>query len=170
VYGRDNLTGSAGLPGIWTGFLNQPPRSERNRVTPTLSRQLPKLLQEIGIARLHRIGRVGPYDLDEKSCDSGPTWEDYLAANSSLPTDYPRRVRSSSPSAPPRTRTGSRSSGPRTVSTWRCRASPMTASCARSSTATSYLTSERESRNLTEETLRTRTPPQAARGRRRTSE
>src|SRR6201996_1346128 len=93
VYGRDNLTGSTELPGIWAGFLNQPPRSERNRVTPTFSRQLPKLLQEIGIARLHRIGRVGPYELDEKSYDSGPTWEDYLATNPSLPTDYPRRVR-----------------------------------------------------------------------------
>jgi serine/threonine protein kinase len=91
VYGRDGLT--TGLPGIWKDFLNQPPTSERNRVTPTLSRQLPKLLQEIGIARLHRIGRVGPYELSEKSFDSGPTWEDYLAANPSLPNDYPRRVR-----------------------------------------------------------------------------
>ena len=50
-------------------------------------------MHEIGIARLHRIGRVGPYELSEKSFDSGPTWEDYLAANPSLPTDYPRRVR-----------------------------------------------------------------------------
>jgi hypothetical protein len=92
VYGRDNLP-STGLDGIWSGFLNQPPQSERNRVTPTLSKQLPKLLQEIGIVRLHRIGRVGPYELNEKSYDSGPTWEDYLATNPSLPTDYPRRVR-----------------------------------------------------------------------------
>ena len=45
VYGRDNLTASTGLPGIWTSFLNQPPRSERNRVTPAFSKQLPKLLQ-----------------------------------------------------------------------------------------------------------------------------
>jgi serine/threonine protein kinase len=93
VYGRDKLESGTGLPGIWAGFLNQPPPSERNRVTPTLSRQLPKLMHEIGIARLHRIGRVGPYELNEKSFDSGPTWEDYLATNPSLPTDYPRRVR-----------------------------------------------------------------------------
>jgi len=93
VYGRDKLEGSTGLPGIWAGFLNQPPASERNRVTPTLSRQLPKLLHEIGIARLHKIGRVGTYELSEKSYDSGPTWEDYLATNPSLPSDYPRRVR-----------------------------------------------------------------------------
>ena len=50
-------------------------------------------MQEIGIARLHQIGRVGPYELSAKSFDSGPTWEDYLATNPSLPTDYPRRVR-----------------------------------------------------------------------------
>src|SRR5450756_301126 len=93
VYGRDKLEQSTGLDGIWTGFLNQPPASERNRVTPTLSKQLPKLMQEIGVARLHRIGRVGIYELSEKSYDSGPTWEDYLATNPSLPTDYPRRVR-----------------------------------------------------------------------------
>ena len=93
VYGRDKLENSTGLDGIWTGFLNQPPTSERNRVTLTLSKQLPKLMQEIGIARLHRIGRVGPYELSEKSYDSGPTWEDYLATNPSLHTDYPRRVR-----------------------------------------------------------------------------
>ena len=93
VYGREKLESSSGLPGIWTGFLNQPPGSERNRVTPTISKQLPKLMHEIGIARLHRIGRVGPYELSEKSFDSGPTWEDYLATNPSLPADYPRRVR-----------------------------------------------------------------------------
>ncbi|MGH3223338.1 MAG: BREX system serine/threonine kinase PglW [Streptosporangiaceae bacterium] len=93
VYGRDTLENGTGLPGIWTGFLNQPPATERNRVTPTLSKQLPKLMHEIGIARLHRIGRVGPYELSEKSFDSGPTWEDYLAANPSLATDYPRRIR-----------------------------------------------------------------------------
>ena len=95
VYGRDNLTNSTGLPGIWTGFLNRPPASERNRVTPTFSKQLPKLLHEIGMARLHRIGRVGIYELSEKSFDSGPTWEDYLAANPSLPTETcPRSSRS----------------------------------------------------------------------------
>ena len=42
VYGRDKLENSTGLDGIWTGFLNQPPASERNRVTPTLSKQLPE--------------------------------------------------------------------------------------------------------------------------------
>ncbi len=93
VYGRDDRTKQTGLPGIWADFLDQPPASERNRVTPTLSKQLSKLLHKAGIARLHKIGRVGPYELEPKSFDAGPTWEDYLAHNPSLPTDQPRRVR-----------------------------------------------------------------------------
>ena len=93
VYGRDKLTSQTTLPGIWAAFLNQPPASEKNRVTPTLSKQLSKILHKAGIARLHKFGRVGPYELAPKSFDAGPTWEDYLARNPSLPNDYPRRVR-----------------------------------------------------------------------------
>ena len=93
VFGRDDRTASTTLGGIWRDFLNQPPASERNRVTPAFSRQLPKLMQRIGIARLHRARKVGPYELDAKSFDNGPTWADYLASNPSLPNDYPRRVR-----------------------------------------------------------------------------
>ncbi|MBO0801654.1 MAG: BREX system serine/threonine kinase PglW [Nocardiopsaceae bacterium] len=93
VYGRDNRENQTNLPGIWTGLLNQPPASDRNRVTPSLSRQLPKLLNEIGIENLHRRGKVGSYELDRRSFDSGPTWEDYLARNPSVPNDEPRRVR-----------------------------------------------------------------------------
>ena len=84
---------STTLGGIWRDYLNQPPASERNRVTPSFSRQLPKLMQKIGIARLHRARKVGPYELDAKSFGNGPTWADYLASNPSLPNDYPRRVR-----------------------------------------------------------------------------
>ncbi|HEY0936943.1 MAG TPA: BREX system serine/threonine kinase PglW [Trebonia sp.] len=93
VYGRDGKTRQTGLPGIWAGFLNQPPASERNRVTPALSKQLGQLLHTVGIARLHKIGRIGPYELDQESFDAGPTWMDYLAGNPSLPTDARRRVR-----------------------------------------------------------------------------
>ena len=93
VYGRDDKTRQTKLPGIWQGLLAQPPASERNRVTPTLARQLPKLFQAIGVSRLHRIGKIGPYELEAKSFDAGPTWEDYLASNPSLPNDQPRRVR-----------------------------------------------------------------------------
>jgi hypothetical protein len=50
-------------------------------------------MQKIGIAKLHRAGKVGTYELGEKSFDNGPTWADYLATNSSLGGDHPRRVR-----------------------------------------------------------------------------
>lgn len=93
VYGRDGIEAQTHLEGIWTGLLNQPPASDRHRVTPSLSKQLPKLLSEIGIENLHKRGKVGPYELDRRSFDSGPTWEDYLARNPALPKDEPRRVR-----------------------------------------------------------------------------
>jgi serine/threonine protein kinase len=93
VYGRDGKTHQTKIPGIWNGFLNLPPVSEKNRVTLTFSKQLPKLLQKIGIVRLHKVGKVGPYELEAKSFDVGPTWEDYLATNPALPNDHPRRVR-----------------------------------------------------------------------------
>src|SRR6185437_6681108 len=93
VHGRDDKAASTRLPGIWNGYLNQPPASERNRVTPTFSRQLPKLMEKIGIARVHRVGKVGPYELAAKSFDTGPTWADYIATNPALPNDYERRVR-----------------------------------------------------------------------------
>ena len=93
VYGRDDKTATTRLPGIWNGCLNRPPASERNRVTPTFSRQLPKLMEKIGIARVHRVGKVGPYELAAKSFDAGPTWADYIATNPALPNDYERRVR-----------------------------------------------------------------------------
>ena len=43
--------------------------------------------------RLHKIGKVGPYELEPKSFDNGPTWADYIATNPALPNDYERRVR-----------------------------------------------------------------------------
>ena len=93
VYGRDERTDQTALKGIWSDFLNQPPLSEKNRVTPTISRQLPKLLSAIGVSRLHKSGKVGVYELRAKSFDAGPTSEDYLADNPSLGNDEPRRVR-----------------------------------------------------------------------------
>src|SRR6185437_5438905 len=93
VHGRDDKAASTRLPGIWNGCLNLPPASERNRVTPTFSKQLPKLMQKIGIARVHRVGKVGPYELAARSFDNGPTWADYIATNPALPNDHERRVR-----------------------------------------------------------------------------
>ena len=84
---------------------------------------------------LHRVGKVGPYELAAKSFDTGPTWADYIATNPALPNDYSAASASTSPSGPRPTRNGSQSSAPRTASTWRCRESRMTASSGPSSTA-----------------------------------
>ncbi len=93
VFGRDGLEAQTTLPGIWHGFLNQPPRSERDRVTLAFAKQIPKLLQHIGVRDLHKLGKVGPYELEPRSFATGPTWEDYLAHNPAMPSDAPRRVR-----------------------------------------------------------------------------
>jgi serine/threonine protein kinase len=93
VFGRDGLEKQTGLPGIWTAFLNQPPHTEEHRVTPAFSRQLPKLMTYLGIQRLRKNGKIGPYELAERAFDAGPTWEDYLAENTALPADEPRRAR-----------------------------------------------------------------------------
>jgi serine/threonine protein kinase len=93
VYGRDKLEDQTTLDGIWAGFLNQPAHSDKDRVTPTFSKQLPKLFQKIGVQRLRKNGKVGPYELAQRAFDAGPTWEDYLAENPSLPGDEPRRIR-----------------------------------------------------------------------------
>jgi serine/threonine protein kinase len=93
VFGRDGLKDQTTLPGIWTAFLNQPPRTEDHRVIPAFSKQLPKLMTYLGIQRLRKNGKVGPYELAERAFDAGPAWEDYLAENTALPADEPRRIR-----------------------------------------------------------------------------
>ena len=62
-------------------------------MTPGLSKELDKLLRKIGIQRQHRLGKIGPYELEPRAFDAGPTWEDYLASNPALPDDQVRRVR-----------------------------------------------------------------------------
>ncbi|MFE2164541.1 BREX system serine/threonine kinase PglW [Streptomyces sp. NPDC059447] len=66
-------------------MLNQPPRDERRRITAVDSREVKAALERIGIRRSDAEYKVGPYELDRKSFDSGPTWADYLARHSELP-------------------------------------------------------------------------------------
>jgi serine/threonine protein kinase len=66
-------------------MLKQPPRDERRRITAVDSRGIKTALERIGIARSAAEYKVGPYDLDRKSFDSGPTWADYRADHSELP-------------------------------------------------------------------------------------
>ncbi|MFJ2716746.1 BREX system serine/threonine kinase PglW [Streptomyces sp. NPDC087437] len=66
-------------------MLKQPPRDERRRITAVDSREIKTALERIGIRRSDAEYKVGPYQLDRKSFDSGPTWADYKANHSELP-------------------------------------------------------------------------------------
>ncbi|MFE2297483.1 BREX system serine/threonine kinase PglW [Streptomyces sp. NPDC059445] len=66
-------------------MLKQPPRDERRRITAIGSREVAAALQNIGIRKSDAQYKVGPYELERKSFDSGPTWADYLARHSDLP-------------------------------------------------------------------------------------
>ncbi|MFF8881843.1 BREX system serine/threonine kinase PglW [Streptomyces flaveolus] len=66
-------------------MLKQPPRDERRRVTAIGSREVAVALKSIGIRKSDAQYKVGPYELERKSFDSGPTWADYLARHSDLP-------------------------------------------------------------------------------------
>lgn len=90
VYGCNDRT--TGLPRIWDDFLGQPPRSERHRLSPALSRQLPRLLQEVGIDAAQAHLRLGRWRLDPRPIDSGPWWQDRLARDEQLRDDQ-RRAR-----------------------------------------------------------------------------
>ena len=66
-------------------MLKQPPRDERRRITAIGSREIGAALKNIGIRKSDAQYKVGPYELERKSFDSGPTWADYLARHSDLP-------------------------------------------------------------------------------------
>ncbi|GGQ80693.1 protein kinase [Streptomyces althioticus] len=66
-------------------MLKQPPRDERRRVTAIGSREVAAALKSIGIRKSDAQYKVGPYELERKSFDSGETWADYLARHSDLP-------------------------------------------------------------------------------------
>ncbi len=93
VFGREGLTQQTGLPGIWSGLLGLPPRNAASRVDPTFSKQLPRLLDKIGIQGVRKHRKVGPFQLEPRAFDTGPAWEDYLAENTALSDDQPRRIR-----------------------------------------------------------------------------
>ena len=93
VYGRDKLTARTGLEGIWSDLLGKSPRNAASRVDPAFSRQLHRLLDKVGIQGLRKQRKMGPFQLEPRAFDTGPTWEDYLAKNTALPGDQPRRIR-----------------------------------------------------------------------------
>ncbi|MFD8933906.1 BREX system serine/threonine kinase PglW [Streptomyces sp. NPDC059578] len=73
-------------------MLKQPPRDERRRITAIDSREVKAALDRVGIRRSDAEYRVGPYQLERKSFDSGETWADYLARHTELPESARVRI------------------------------------------------------------------------------
>ncbi|MFI6796167.1 BREX system serine/threonine kinase PglW [Streptosporangium canum] len=73
-------------------MLQQPASDERRRIAPTDSREIKTALERIGIRRSDAEFKVGPYLLERKSFDTGPTWADYLARHSELPESARVRI------------------------------------------------------------------------------
>jgi serine/threonine protein kinase len=89
VFGREK---GSELPGIGSGLLLRPPKDERLRIDATISKQLPALLRQAGIARSRRYFKVGELELKTPPFDDGPTWQDYLAKHTQI-EGLTRRVR-----------------------------------------------------------------------------
>ncbi|MEU6118075.1 BREX system serine/threonine kinase PglW [Streptomyces sp. NPDC047117] len=66
-------------------MLKRPPRDASRRIDATRSREIKSALERIGIRRSDAEYKIGPYQLERRSFDSGPTWADYLATHSELP-------------------------------------------------------------------------------------
>lgn len=94
VYGPEPAPGRppGPLPPIWSGLLSRPPRDERQRLTPQMSRALPDLLAAVGIARSRRHYQIGAWELEPRPFDVGPTWQDHHARHRELEREH-RRVR-----------------------------------------------------------------------------
>ncbi|MEU9867381.1 BREX system serine/threonine kinase PglW [Actinomadura sp. NPDC048021] len=72
-------------------MLRRPPNDERRRITGPRSRAIKAALDRVGIRRSEAEFKVGPYLLERKAFDTGPTWADHLARHSEL--HEPARVR-----------------------------------------------------------------------------
>lgn len=59
---------------------------------PELLRVLPRLLQRVGIHRTERSISVGPWRIEPRPYDQGPTWQDHHAHREDIPDAY-RRIR-----------------------------------------------------------------------------
>ncbi|UNS98189.1 BREX system serine/threonine kinase PglW [Streptomyces tubbatahanensis] len=66
-------------------MLATPPRDDRRRIDAVRSRAIAAALGRVGVARSDAEYHVGPYRLNRKAFDSGPTWADYLAQHTELP-------------------------------------------------------------------------------------
>lgn len=90
LYVPDGSRSAGALPGLGADLLlgsatHAPPQ-------PEFLRALPRLLQKVGIHRTRRSVTVGSWQIEPRSFDSGPTWQDHHAARDDLPGAY-RRIR-----------------------------------------------------------------------------
>ncbi|MEU0989950.1 BREX system serine/threonine kinase PglW [Streptomyces sp. NPDC005953] len=73
-------------------MLKQPPRDERRRITAVSSREIKSVLERVGIRRSDAEYKVGPYQLERKSLDSGETWADYEGRHTDLHKEVRVRI------------------------------------------------------------------------------
>lgn len=90
LYGPDRAATNGRLPGVGADLLlapvvHAPPQ-------PEFLRALPRLLQKVGIHRTRRSVAVGPWQIDPRPYDSGPTWQDHHAGREDLVGEH-RRIR-----------------------------------------------------------------------------
>lgn len=71
--------------------LQSPVRDARHRIDVQRSKAIKHALEQIGIRRSDAEFTVGPYRLERKPFDAGPTWQDYLGTHTEL--REPARVR-----------------------------------------------------------------------------
>jgi len=83
--GKGSGSGSGGELDNLIGYISRPPRDDHSRIDATRSRTVARLLERVGIDKSNAQFTVGPYRLDRKPFDSGPTWADYLGHHPELP-------------------------------------------------------------------------------------
>ncbi|GGK66896.1 BREX system serine/threonine kinase PglW [Nocardia camponoti] len=71
--------------------LHAPPTDIRRHIDARLAKKLKKAIEEVGVRRSDADFVVGPYELERKPFDGGPTWQDYRAVHNEL--REPVRVR-----------------------------------------------------------------------------
>ncbi|HXR74121.1 BREX system serine/threonine kinase PglW [Actinocrinis sp.] len=83
IYGRNDR--ETGLLKIWDDLLRKPPVRQSDRLDESLTRHLPMLFGDIGVAAPQAHLRFGDdWKLAGKPLDQGPTWEDRLATREGL--------------------------------------------------------------------------------------
>lgn len=64
--------------------LQRPPYDAKRRITGPRATEIASGLKQVGIHRSDAQYKVGPYQLDRKPLDTGPTWVDHLARHTEL--------------------------------------------------------------------------------------